>query len=45
MTTQQVQIIGQALRQFSVWMSDEQVTLLLQMLAARGLVVTEKPRD
>ncbi len=34
-----------ALRQFGVWMSDEQIALLIEMMAARGTVLTEKPRD
>lgn len=33
-----------ALRQFGVWMSDEQIALLIKILSDRGFVITEKPR-
>lgn len=43
MSPQQIHIIDQVLRQFGVWMTDEQITLLADLLARRGLVIEERP--
>lgn len=43
MTPQQIHIIDQVLRQFGVWMTDEQIALLVDQLARRGLVIEERP--
>lgn len=43
MTPKKIHIIDQVLRQFGVWMTDEQIALPADMLARRGLVIEERP--